>query len=349
MLEQIGFTSALSFDSLMPLGKGLALGLLTTLLFALWPLLTIRSVKPVALLRRDALTAERQPDSTTRTWQRPLAHVDRARLVTAGVIATGLALLSIWQAGAWKIGLLFMGAFILAIALSGGAAWILINVLATAGRLKHLAIRQAVGNIIRPGSQAVSTTIAIGIGVMVIVTVALVEQALLRQVGESRPSDAPTFFFIDIQPDQVEGMTRLLRDRSDNLPPTLTPLVRSRLAAVNGRTVQKEAASEEEERAAQTADKDRRRQTWYQTREYALTFLNRLPKDNLIVKGEWWAPGQTFSTPMVSIEEDAARALGLDIGHTLELDIQGTPLVAEVSSIRKVEWGNFSKIGRAHV
>ena len=60
---------------------------------------------------------------------------------------------------------------------------------------------------------------------MVIVTVALVEQALLRQVGESRPSDAPTFFFIDIQPDQVEGMTRLLRDRSDNLPPTLTPLV----------------------------------------------------------------------------------------------------------------------------
>lgn len=342
MLEQIGFTSTLSSDSLMPLGKGLALGLLTTLLFALWPLLTIRSVKPVALLRRDALTAERQPDSTTRTWQRPLAHVDRARLVTAGVIATGLALLSIWQAGAWKIGLLFMGAFSLAIALSGGAAWVLISALATAGRLKHLAIRQAVGNIIRPGSQAVSTTIAIGIGVMVIVTVALVEQALLRQVGESRPSDAPTFFFIDIQPDQVEGMTRLLRDRSDNLPPTLTPLVRSRLAAVNGRPVQKEAASEEEERAAQTADKDRRRQTWYQTREYALTFLNRLPKDNQIVKGEWWAPGQTFSTPMVSIEEDAARALGLDIGHTLELDIQGTPLVAEVSSIRKVEWGNFS-------
>ncbi|MBH0197173.1 MAG: FtsX-like permease family protein, partial [Nitrospira sp.] len=52
--------------------------------------------------------------------------------------------------------------------------------------------------------------------------------------------------------------------------------------------------------------------------------------------------GQTFSTPMVSIEEEAAKALGLSIGHTLELDIQGTPLVAEVSSIRKVEWGNFS-------
>ncbi len=342
MLDQIGFTSTLSLDSLAPLGKGLALGLLTTLLFALWPLLAIRSVKPVALLRRDALTAEPPPASTERTWRRRLARIDRARLTTAGVIAIGLALLSIWQAETWKVGLLFMSAFVLAITLSGGGAWVLIKVLASAGHSKQLAIRQAVGNLIRPGSQAVSTTIAIGIGVMVIVTVALVERALLRQVGESRPADAPTFFFIDIQPDQIEGMTRLLRDRSDNLPPTLTPLVRSRLLAANGRPVQKEAASEEEDRAAQTADKDRRRQAWYQTREYALTFLNQLPKDNVIVKGEWWTPGQSFPTPMVSIEDEAAKALGLSIGDTLELDIQGTPLVAEVSSIRKVEWGNFS-------
>ncbi len=342
LLDQIGFTSTLSLDSLMPLGKGLALGILTTLLFALWPLLAIRSVKPVALLRRDALTEEPPPDGTGLAWHHRFARVDRVRLITAGVIAIGLGFLSMWQAGAWKIGLLFIGAFSLAIALSGGAAWVLINTLASVGHVKQLAIRQAVGNIVRPGSQAVSTTIAIGIGVMVIVTVALVERALLRQVGESRPTDAPAFFFIDIQPDQIEGMTRLLRERADTLPPTLTPLVRSRLAAVNGRPIQKEATSAEEERAAQTADKDQRRQTWYQTREYALTFLNDLPKDNVIVKGEWWTPGQTFSTPMVSLEEEAAKGLGLDIGHTLELDIQGTPLTAEVRSIRKVEWGNFS-------
>lgn len=342
MLDQIGFTSGLSLHLLMPLGKGLALGLLTTMLFALWPLLAIRSVKPVALLRRDALTTEPPPHSTDRTWRQKIARVDRTRLLTAGVIAIGLALLSMWQAEAWKIGLLFIGAFSLAIALLGGTAWVLITTLAAMAHPKQLAIRQAIGNIIRPGSQAISMTIAIGIGVMVIVTVALVERALLRQVGESRPADAPTFFFIDIQPDQVDGMTRLLQDRSENHMPTLTPLVRSRLMAVNGQPIKKEATSEEEERAAQTSDKDQRRQTWYLTREYALTFLNQLPKDNMIVKGEWWTPGQTFSTPMVSIEEEAAKALGLDIGQTLELDIQGTPLVAEVSSIRKVEWGNFS-------
>lgn len=112
--------------------------------------------------------------------------------------------------------------------------------------------------------------------------------------------------------------------------------------AVNGQPIKKEATSEDEERATQSADKDQRRQNWYLTREYAVTFLDDLPKDNIIVKGEWWAPGQTFSNPMVSIEEEAAKALGVDLGHTLELDIQGTPLVAEVRSIRKVEWGNFS-------
>ncbi|MEQ1794944.1 MAG: FtsX-like permease family protein [Nitrospira sp.] len=342
MLDQIGFTSGFSLHSWQPLGKGLALGLLTTLLFTLWPLLAIRSVKPVALLRHDALSAEPTPNSSGRTWRQTIALGDPANLSTASVIAIGLTLLSIWQAGSWRIGLFFIGAFSLAIALLRGAAWGLIKTLAATATPKRLAIRQALRNIIRPGSQAVSMTIAIGIGVMVIVTVTLVERALLRQVGESRPADAPTFFFIDIQPDQVGGMSQLLQERSENHTATLTPLVRSRLMAVNGHPIKKEATSEDEERTAHAAEKDQRRQIWYLTREYALTFLDTLPKDNVIVKGEWWAPGQTFSKPLVSMEEEAARAMGLDIGHTLELDIQGISLVAEVSSIRRVEWGNFS-------
>jgi len=342
MLGQIGFASGLSLHSLLPLGKGLALGLLTTLLFTLWPLLAIRSVKPVALLRRDALAAEPPSDSTDQTWRRHIARLDRTKLLTAGMIAAGLALLSMWQAGTWKIGLFFMGAFSLALALLGSAAWLVIGTLAVVARPKRLAFRHAIGNIVRPGSQTVSMTIAIGIGVMVIVTGALVERALLRQIGESRPADAPTFFFIDIQPDQVDGISRLLRDRVGAHAPNLTPLVRSRLVAVNGQPVKTEAVSEEEERTVQAADKEQRRKTWYLTREYVLTFLDQLPKDNVIVKGQWWTPGQTFPIPMISIEEEVARAMGLDVGQTIELDIQGTPLVAEVSSIRKVEWGNFS-------
>ena len=81
---------------------------------------------------------------------------------------------------------------------------------------------------------------------------------------------------------------------------------------------------------------------WRRKSVYVLTFLDRLPKDNTLIKGEWWKPGQVFSTPQVSVEEDAALHLGLTIGSIVEFDIQGATVSAEVSSIRKVEWGNFS-------
>jgi putative ABC transport system permease protein len=73
-----------------------------------------------------------------------------------------------------------------------------------------------------------------------------------------------------------------------------------------------------------------------------LTFLDRLPKDNTIVKGAWWKPEQQFARPQVSMEEEAAKSLDVDVGSVIELNIQGVPIEAEVSSIRKVEWGNFS-------
>jgi putative ABC transport system permease protein len=188
----------------------------------------------------------------------------------------------------------------------------------------------------------VNITIAIGIGVMVVTTVSLVERSLLAQVSENRPTDSPTFFFIDIQPDQAEGFVSLLHQRSSDQAPKLTPLVRSRLAGLKGEPVKIEATSEEEEQKEKAAQKEERRKKWYLTREYVLTFLHDLPKDNKVVRGEWWKPGQVFTKPLISIEEDAAKQLDLTVGDTLELDIQGTPITGEISSIRQVEWGNFS-------
>ena len=174
----------------------------------------------------------------------------------------------------------------------------------------------------------------------VIVTVSLVEQALLRQVGESRPVDAPTFFFIDLQPDQTEGFATLIAERTGGRRPEMTPLVRSRLHALNGEEVKVEEERDQDERRDET--KEERRKQWYLSREYVLTFLDELPKGNEIVSGAWWQPGQRLATPQVSIEEEAARSLGLEIGSHIEMDIQGATIRAEVSGIRKVDWGNFS-------
>jgi len=340
-LDQIEFTHTLTMTSLLPILKGLALGILTTLLFTLWPLLSIREIRPALIFRQEVVktdAAQEQDRSAWRLdWRWLLGIADPLRSFTAVGIAAGLAGLAIWQAGSWRIGLLFIGA----LAVAAVALWLAARLLVQAIRLgpgpRSLTIRHAMSNLYRPGSQAIGVMVSVGIGVMVIVAVSLLERSLIRQVGESRPTDAPTFFFIDIQPDQKDGVLRLIHEKSRGPFPEATPLVRSRLHAINGQPIKVEEESVQEGESQQD-----RRKNWYFTREYVLTFLDDLPKDNVVTKGTWWKPGQPFEMPLVSVEEEAARNLGLQLGSTIAFEIQGATVLAEVSSIRKVEWGNFS-------
>lgn len=342
LLDQLGLAEGGMSISLVPLVKGLTLGLLSTLLFTLWPLLTIREVKPARIFRREIVSMVPTTSQNTRRWWNTWREVDRGKAITSIGIGLGLTLLSMWQAGSWRVGAIFIAAFTGAVLLLGLAARVLLRALTRWPRPDLLIFRQALGNVLRPGSQAVSITIAIGIGVMVVTTVSLVERSLLAQVGENRPTDAPTFFFIDIQPDQTEEFLRLMHQQTNDPAPRLTPLVRSRLASIKGQPIKLEALSEAEEQKEKSEAKKEQRKKWYLTREYVLTFLQELPKDNQVVAGEWWKPGQSFTKPLISIEEEAAAQLGLMVGDTMEVDIQGVPVTGEVGSIRKVEWGNFS-------
>ena len=341
LLQQIQFSAVLSAAALGPLIKGLGLGILTTLLFSLWPLLTIRDIKPAAIFRReiDAEEGTGMADHPTlRQRAASLLAGDPLRTATADGIGLGLAGLSIWQAGSLTIGGLFIaGLFVAVVALVLSAQVLLLGIRALPAP-RALFLRQALGNIQRPGGQTLGVMVSIGVGVMVILAIALLERALVRQVSDNRPADSPTFFFIDIQPDQAPAFMDLMHRRTGDIATELTPLVRARLLSVNGRKVQ--VAPEAEERPEQ--NREEKRKSWYASRDYVLTFLDRLPKDNVIVKGVWWKPEQKFARPQVSMEEEAAKGLDVDVGSVIELNIQGVPIEAEVSSIRKVEWGNFS-------
>lgn len=340
LLEQVGVSSDLSAVSVLPLLKGGALGLLATLLFTLWPLLRIREIKPAAIFRRDVESDAWSGTDPVRPWRVWTGSHDRLSLSAATIIVCGLGSLSIWQAGSWKVGGLYTGGLAVAGVLLIACARSLIRGVRKLPRPPSMSLRYAMGNLVRPGGHTTGILIAIGMSVMVIATVSLIEQALLRQVGETRPVDAPTFFFIDIQPDQADGFSQLVRQQTDGHVPEITPLVRARLHAVNGEAVKIEEEREPEER--QEESKEERRKQWYLSREYVLTYLDQLPKGNEIVQGTWWEKGGNVPKPQVSVEEEAARSLGLDIGSTVEFDIQGATIAAEVSSIRKVEWGNFS-------
>ena len=339
LLDQVGASTELSVVSIGPLLKGGALGLLTTLLFSLWPLLRVRDVAPSAIFRRE-VDQETGGSSSRSSWRAKIGLQDRFGMTAAAALIFGLAALSVWQAGSWRVGGWYIGGVALAILTLLGCARLLVAGLRLIPKPPSLTLRYAIGNVLRPGGHTAGILVAIGLSVMVMVTVSLVERALLRQVGETRPVDAPTFFFIDLQPDQTAGFAKLIAERTAGLRPEMTPLVRSRLHAVNGEKVKVDEGRDQEERRDE--GKEERRKQWYLSREYVLTFLEQLPKGNEIIHGAWWQSGQRFAVPQVSIEEEVAHALGLDVGSQLELDIQGATISAEVSSIRKVDWGNFS-------
>jgi len=296
--------------------RAVAMGVLTTALVVLWPLLSLRTIAPSAILRREVEGARGK-----RPW---LAVVP---------IAVGLGGLALWQAGSLKVGGIFVLAAIAALVGLAGLARGLVRLARAAPRARSLAWRQGVANLRRPGGQLGGVVVALGVGVMLLVAVGLLEDALDRQIDYEQRRDAPSFFFIDVQPDQRDAFVRLVATTT-GVPPAVTPVVRARLATVNGERVGRPML---ESRRAAGHDA-----LWYFTREYVLTSMTEPPATNAILRGRWWTPAEAAERPRVSVEEAAAKALGVDVGASLGFDVQGVRVDALVTSIRKVDWQSFS-------
>ena len=301
----------LSFSPRAVLG-GLAMGVAVTLLYALWPLLQIRRVPPALILRSEV---------------EPRLH-GRRPWKAAVPIAAGLAALALWQAGSWKIGALFAGGLAGALLLLALGAR---TVVALARRVhwRSPAWRQAAANLHRPGSHAGPVLVSLGLAVSLIVSIALLERSLRSQLVDRSPGSTPAFFFIDVQPDQAEPFARLVEGHGATAAAELTPVVRSRLASVNGAPI------------AQTG-KALREDAWYLTREYVLTWAKEPPGHNTVVAGRWWTPEEAAREPLISVEDEIARQLGVGLGDTLTFDIQGVPVSARVTSLRHVDWRSFT-------
>jgi putative ABC transport system permease protein len=301
-----------SAPDLWTLARAFSMGVLTALFCTLWPLLAIRSVRPSLLLRHDV-----DPAPVRRPW------------LAAFPVAAGLVTLAFWQAGSWKLGGIFVGASAGALLLLVGLSRVVAVAARRRPRARALAWRQGVANLARPGAQTGGVVVALGVGVMLLVSVALLEASLGHQIDHEQRREAPSFFFLDIQPDQREPFAEVV-SAVGGASPTLTPVVRSRLAAVNGRPITR--AQVDGRRGGPDGEG-----AWYLRREYVLTHAADLPAANVLVGGRWWTSAD-WTRPLVSVEEAAARHLGIGVGDRLTFNVQGVPLEAEVTSLRKVDW-----------
>ena len=306
---------ALSLWQPRAVAEGLLLGLGVALLFCLPPLLGLLRVPAARVLRRDA---DPPPPS-------------RAAAVSLGLATLGgLAAIAVAQARSLGLGLGFTAGLA---ALTGLLALAALGLVRLARRAPRrglgVAWRHGLASLGRPGAGTLGAVVALGLGVLVVLGMALVQRQLSRQLLAELPAEAPTAFFIDVQPDQLTGFGELLRELGATRVDTV-PVVVARLAAVDGVPVAR--------LAERTRGEDRGRR-WALTREQRLTYLERLPADNRLIAGCLWCDG---ARPEVSVEEEFAGDLGLALGSRVTFDIQGVPLELTVTSLRQVRWESFA-------
>jgi putative ABC transport system permease protein len=299
------------------LARGVGMGLVTTLLCTWAPLASVRAVPPWMILRRDVDPAPR----ARRDW------------TTLAPVGLGLGALALWQAGSLRTGGVFVGASLAAMLALLGLARGLVLVARRLPRGRGLAWRQGLAALQRPGGHAPRVVVALGMAVMLLVAVALLESVLGHQIDHEQQRQAPSFFFLDVQPDQRELFAQLV-ERESGAPPVLTPVVRGRLAAIEGERVTRKVVDRRRARGDEG--------TWYFTREYVLTWAAEPPTTNVLTRGRWWTADEAAARVRASIEETAARHLGLDLGSRVTFDVQGVPIEAEVMSIRRVDWQSLT-------
>ena len=300
-----------------PAVQSLLLGLLTTLLFTLWPLIRAVKTPPLRLFRHIA--EEEELGRGTR-WQRWLMGI---------LFLAGLATIIFWQAESFKRGAVFLLALVVSAGLLGGISLLFLKILRRLPPPAAMTRRYGLANLYRPNNQAVSIITALGMGIMLVLTLRLVQMDMIAMLNKNTESRPPNYFFIDIQKDQTETYQEVIRRIAPEAKEELTPLVRSKFVSIDDR------------RADQWQFKNRHQEEWFINHEFVLTYKTEAPgRDNQVTQGAWWTPEEAQAS-LVSLEEDAARRLGAKPGSKLTMDIQGVPITATVTNIRKVDWRNM--------
>jgi putative ABC transport system permease protein len=189
-----------------------------------------------------------------------------------------------------------------------------------------VAWRYGLANVSRRGTGSVVQIVAFGLGLMMLLLLAVVRGDLLADWRRSLPSDVPNNFLVNIRPDQRQSLQEFLTAHGLGTP-QMYPMVRARITALNAQPAGSLKLKGDSARG-------------FVEREQNLTWSADMMEDNQLIAGRWWTAADA-GKPLVSISTEYADALHLQIGDHLSLDVAGEPLTVEVASIRKVRWDSF--------
>lgn len=288
---------------------GYATGIVMLIGFALPPLLSLRGVPPLRVLRKDIGVP------AVSSWFVYLA------------VVVCMSLLLYWQIGDLKLVGIVLGGIIVTLMLLAFAAYLLILLLNQLRGRVGVAWRFGLANISRRPASSIIQIVAFGLGIMVLLLLSAVRSDLLDNWQRSLPTDAPNHFVINVQPDQVEGVSAFFKQRGV-ANTQLHPMVRARLVKVNGNSVR-------------TTDYDNARAKRMITREFNLSWAENMQADNKLASGRWWSR-QDFGKPLLSLESQLSATLGLQLNDVVSFDVNGTVIDFTLINLRNIEWDTFN-------
>jgi putative ABC transport system permease protein len=332
LIAAIGIVIGLALGALMPLAAGAVLrsvipvpagagfypgalglaalfGLLTALAFALLPLGRAREVPAAALFREMGFESRGLP--------RP-AYV----AATLG-IALLLAALAVLSSGDRRLAAIFVGAAVFSFLVLRIVGSLVQWIAKRAPRMRSTPLRLAIANIHRPGALTPSVVLSLGLGLTLLVTLALIDGNLRRQIAGQLPERAPNFFFVDIQASDVEAFSALIAEEAPHGTLAKVPMLRGRIMALNGVPVDKLEVPPEG--------------AWVLRGDRGLTYDARQPENATLTEGAWW-PLDYDGPPLLSFAAEEADELGLKLGDTVTVNVLGRNVSARIANFRQVEW-----------
>lgn len=292
--------------SVLPAVQGFLVGLVLLLGFALPPLLQLKDVPAVRVMRRE-------------TGFSPRASLSYA----AGAAAFGGLL--IWQAGDLKLGLYVVGGFAAAVLVFFAVAWGVLKLLTRPAVVRRVGrgLRYGLANLRRHARGNAVQVAALALGLTAVLLLTFTRNDLVDAWRRSAPADAPNRFLVGVQPDQLSSVEAFFKEKKIAVP-ELYPMIRGRLASVNGKPVSE--ADYGEERAKRLVE-----------REFNLSYMTELPSHNQVTAGRWLDPGGRE----LSVEQGIAERLGWKLGDELTWTVGGESFTARITSLRKLRWDSM--------
>lgn len=298
---------------------GLGTGLLTTLLFCLPPLLDVRGVRPVLVLRRLVEQGPTGIEGWLAKWWARRLQIGISLVVVLALGGIAWALSDSVKVGGWFASL-FLVALVVLLMLAAAALSTLRLVLNRIRLRLPSSLRHGLANLYRPGNQSAAVMASLGTGVMLILAVYLMQGALLRDLRETAAPNLPNIFLIDVTGDEVAGVKAFFQHQPGVTQQLdLLPVIAGRFIALNGKPLEQMKEQHFPRHMLQSAE---------------LSWLDSPPAGDKVIRGKWWTnPGAAE----MAIGEGTAQRLHLDVGSTVELEVGGRVRSLKITAIYKAD------------